>query len=806
MKYKILIVITSFLILIYPTANAQLKCVDTFYNSSLYNSAFKYIAHNISTPLFLSDSALLYCTYGYLIKKKKNNSIEWAKKINKLTETKFATADGGVIALFNCQENGPSLGDRGFVKIDKNGSIVWAKKITIQNIESNNYSLIYNTTQGRNRDLLLANLDVQSSINLVVLDSNANAIKLSKKIRLSFLNGEYLTGMNIVSDKRNIYLAVISDKVLQQPRSTSSSLTMMKLDYETGNISMIKRIMVNDQLAITDTLFGDYTLNGRLYSLCNFAVVGGELMLAGRKSVSWPYDNNRFYAISIDTNLILNRSTIFGYPSTISFFYHFNSGTLPNIDAKGNIFFAYLRDSGYFNFNSTKVDYFMIDAQHNMLAQRTQNIRETGLNSDGYRLNAVPFLKSAANGEIIYHTLLSQRDSVLHIVEIAKDLESSGCMGSDSNLLIIEHPGHTILTPPTITSITPFPITLSPYNLISERDTAESRTFCSQYSICDTLKVKGDSNLCLSSGVARFTVFKSPQCVRKVKWSFDTTRIQLVSQPNDTTINLRFTGAFRTYIKASLEGCVLRDSLLVTVSNPQSSLSLGRDTIFCPNKTISLNAGVGFKAYSWQDGSTMSRFIASAPGQYYVTATDSCDNRFSDTILVKPMDVAFDLRYSGSICRADTAFVLANPNLTDYSWIPANRASKTDNIIKFFPDNTTLYQVTAFRLSGCTLTDTLLVSVVDCPEYFFVPTSFTPNGDNLNERFKPLISGKIEHFQFSVYNRFGQLIFSTQNVNDGWSGKTDRESQSANVYAWTCYYKFRNRAPMLKKGSFLLLR
>jgi gliding motility-associated-like protein len=346
-----------------------------------------------------------------------------------------------------------------------------------------------------------------------------------------------------------------------------------------------------------------------------------------------------------------------------------------------------------------------------------------------------------------------------------------------------------------------------PNQLQPQNITIQPTEVCKVISQCDTMKIKGSTNHCLFSPTATFTLYKNPQCLRKTKWIIDTTIIKIISQPNDTTINVKFMQPYHGYIRAAFEDCILKDSLFIDVNTPKQSLNLGKDTIFCPSKTIILNAGSGFKWYKWQDNSTNSNYTVMQAGKYFVTAIDSCNNIFTDTILVKPMDVSFNLTYPNSICLYDTAYINVNPKLKNYLWTPSNDAFKINNTIKFYPTSTTLYTIKADRFNGCTLSDTLLIKVLKCPIYFYVPNAFTPNNDNLNDKFKPLISGKMEHYQFTIYNRYGQQVFTSTNPSLGWDGRFGNNSYvEMGTYVWMCKYQFFNQAPVLKKGTFILLR
>ncbi|WP_082886624.1 gliding motility-associated C-terminal domain-containing protein [Flavisolibacter tropicus] len=91
--------------------------------------------------------------------------------------------------------------------------------------------------------------------------------------------------------------------------------------------------------------------------------------------------------------------------------------------------------------------------------------------------------------------------------------------------------------------------------------------------------------------------------------------------------------------------------------------------------------------------------------------------------------------------------------------------------------------------------------------YIAVPNAFTPNGDGKNETIGPLNAIKAEQVEFAVYNRWGQLVYKTQNWKNGWDGKLNGKLQPASVYIWTLSYVNRDtKQKVQNKGTFVLIR
>lgn len=95
---------------------------------------------------------------------------------------------------------------------------------------------------------------------------------------------------------------------------------------------------------------------------------------------------------------------------------------------------------------------------------------------------------------------------------------------------------------------------------------------------------------------------------------------------------------------------------------------------------------------------------------------------------------------------------------------------------------------------------------LDICDTVYVPTAFTPNQDGRNDVFKATAYGILLQFTLSVYNRFGQLVFQTSDVNKSWDGKVNGFSQPAGVYVWMMKYAFGSRPPRQQQGTIVLIR
>ena len=120
------------------------------------------------------------------------------------------------------------------------------------------------------------------------------------------------------------------------------------------------------------------------------------------------------------------------------------------------------------------------------------------------------------------------------------------------------------------------------------------------------------------------------------------------------------------------------------------------------------------------------------------------------------------------------------------------------------PIETTVYQLEVQNVNGCVATASEKVEVF---YNLSMPNAFTPNADGHNDLFRipPLLNLTIE--RFSVYNRWGALVFTTNNSLVGWDGRMGGQAEPAGTYVWiVSYYDPLTHQTVMKKGTVELIR
>jgi gliding motility-associated-like protein len=99
------------------------------------------------------------------------------------------------------------------------------------------------------------------------------------------------------------------------------------------------------------------------------------------------------------------------------------------------------------------------------------------------------------------------------------------------------------------------------------------------------------------------------------------------------------------------------------------------------------------------------------------------------------------------------------------------------------------------------------VKFTNCDCKVFVPGAFTPNNDGLNDVFKPSTQCFVQQYRFTVFNRFGQVVFTTTDPSKGWNGFSGPYAQGTGTFIWTVqYFDPSARKMMSDKGSVLLIK
>lgn len=184
------------------------------------------------------------------------------------------------------------------------------------------------------------------------------------------------------------------------------------------------------------------------------------------------------------------------------------------------------------------------------------------------------------------------------------------------------------------------------------------------------------------------------------------------------------------------------------------------------------------------------------PGCYDVTLSISAANCSTSTTIPdmicvydNPVSV-FGISPEIITTLQNTAnFINTSYGATNYEWfVNGVRMSTSVNFVHVFGDDTNTNQVclVAFNSYGCS--DTICQNIrVEEEVSLFVPNSFTPDGDGINDFFTPVATG-LDSYELLIFDRWGELIFESENIENYWDGKYKGLDSKTDVYVWKIVY------------------
>jgi gliding motility-associated-like protein len=325
-----------------------------------------------------------------------------------------------------------------------------------------------------------------------------------------------------------------------------------------------------------------------------------------------------------------------------------------------------------------------------------------------------------------------------------------------------------------------------------------------------TLVVRPDTTYCAGDGVQLFATTDGLQFSWTPNLNLNNPNIvnPVANPPTTTTYQLT----------ASIGKCSSTDDVTL-IPVPYPFANAGPDQIICYNSQTQLNGNVIASNFFWKpQGSLNSPNILNpvahpvSTTNYILTVTDTlgCPKPGYDTVLVTVLP-----KVKASAGR-DTMIVAGQPlhlNASggeNYEWSPPTGLNNISvaNPVSMLPSSmdSIRYKVYVTDLLGCLDSATILVKIFKTNPQIFVPTGFTPNGDGLNDVLKPIAVGIQRIDYFRVYNRWGQLVFSSNINGQGWNGQISGKPQTTNTYVWMVKAVDYLGKPVFQKGTSTLIR
>ncbi|PSR02058.1 MAG: hypothetical protein BRD50_07760 [Bacteroidetes bacterium SW_11_45_7] len=150
--------------------------------------------------------------------------------------------------------------------------------------------------------------------------------------------------------------------------------------------------------------------------------------------------------------------------------------------------------------------------------------------------------------------------------------------------------------------------------------------------------------------------------------------------------------------------------------------------------------------------------------------------------------------------------VASEQRIEEYQWTPSIGLDCDDCLQpEASPDTTTVYTLTAISEDSCTVSSEIEVKVRSSNEVF-VPNAFSPNEDGVNDELRILDYGSLDQVTFQVFNRWGELVFETNDPNATWHGTRNGEKLRSGVYVYYLEGTLIDDSEIEQQGSITIIR
>jgi gliding motility-associated-like protein len=279
-----------------------------------------------------------------------------------------------------------------------------------------------------------------------------------------------------------------------------------------------------------------------------------------------------------------------------------------------------------------------------------------------------------------------------------------------------------------------------------------------------------------------------------------------------TTYTVRVTNA---------AGCSSEDTVRINVSQP-FAVTASADQNICFGGNVQLNA-TGAIRYQWQpieglSSATIANPVASPRNTTtYRVIGYGADNCFTDTAEVRVNVIPLPTVFAGNDTTIGVGQELqlrlqTSNDVTGYTWTPATFLNCTNcPTPTATPAEPIQYRITVRNDFGCVASDEVRITLKCSAEDVFIPNTFTPNGDGVNDVFYPRGKG-IRTVEFMrIFNRWGEMVFEKKgfNIDDrsaGWDGTYKGERLASGVFVYTCRMICENGEVIELKGSIMIVR
>lgn len=331
----------------------------------------------------------------------------------------------------------------------------------------------------------------------------------------------------------------------------------------------------------------------------------------------------------------------------------------------------------------------------------------------------------------------------------------------------------------TDTFLTVSPLTSTNYLVLGTCDTNDIWVNVTSQ---QTLNIGNDTTLC-------------PNATLTISSNINADNYLWSNNSNNQSININSEGTY--WLEITQSACSYSDTIQIDYFD-ENLINLGNDTTICPNDSIILSSNLQNTMLSWSNGSNADSIIITNPDTIWIDAIyQGCS--YSDTIVFSLTPPPYSNLVSDTvICENELLTLTLDDSSATYLW-PDGSSSNS-----FTVNQSGTYWV---EIQKCfSIYDTITVNYENCDCNLYIPNTFTPDADNINDQLVIRSSCPIDEFHFVVYNRWGKVVFETYSIQDFWDGTIKKELTNTGCFSYSLNYSFSDDAFVHRKyGQINLL-
>lgn len=265
-----------------------------------------------------------------------------------------------------------------------------------------------------------------------------------------------------------------------------------------------------------------------------------------------------------------------------------------------------------------------------------------------------------------------------------------------------------------------------------------------------------------------------------------------------------------TYTLTATNNCGNDEASVTITQTAQATvlITTGDSAAICTDEAVQLTASSNLPV-TWSTGATGNSIEVNTPGLYYAWVQNNCD---ADTAFINVQsgnpEAFFTTSADTGAAPFDVLFVNDSEDAANFSWIINGNEVSSETDLDYTFNNPEPYDVTLIATDavGCSDSYTVTITPSGCETALFIPNTFTPNEDGINDLFK-FTAQCIETYEMRIYNRWGTLLYEGSKGSPFWDGNNGRGSYVADgVYIYTIRYTDVNNQTKEKNGTVTIFR